>query len=75
MGLFDSSTNGNTMNQQAIEFDTYKNEWDPNDNHVGVDINSIISNATAEFGQNSIELKSGRPIRVQIHYDGWNKTL
>jgi serine/threonine protein kinase len=75
LGMFDSSTNGNTSNQLVIEFDTFKNEWDPNDNHVGIDINGIISNSTASLGQNGIDIKSGRPIRVQIHYDGWNKTL
>lgn len=75
LGLFDSSTDGNTTNQLAIEFDTFKNERDPNDNHVGIDINGIISNATADLGQNGIDLKSGRPIRFRIHYDGWSKTL
>lgn len=75
LGMFDPSTNGNTTNQLAIEFDTFKNEWDPNDNHVGIDINGIESNVTADLGQNGIYIKSGRPIRVQIHYDGWNKTL
>jgi len=75
LGMFDSSTNGNSTNQLAIEFDTYNNEWDPNSNHVGIDINGIISNATADLGLKGIDMKSGRPIRVQIHYDGWNKTL
>lgn len=75
LGLFDSSTDGSTTNQIAIEFDTFKNERDPNDNHVGIDTNGIISNATADFGRNGIDLKSGRPIRVRIHYDGWSKTL
>lgn len=75
LGLFDSSTDGNTTNQLAIEFDTFKNERDPNDNHVGIDINGIISNATADLGQNGIDLKSGRPIKFRIHYGGWSKTL
>lgn len=75
LGMFDSSTNGNTTNQLVIEFDTFKNEWDPNDNHVGIDINGIKSNTTATLDQNGIQIKSGRPIRVRVHYDGWNKTL
>lgn len=75
MGLFDPSTDGSTTNQLAIEFDTFKNEWDPDDNHVGIDTSGIRSITTASLGQNGIQIKSGRPIRVRVHYDGWNKTL
>jgi hypothetical protein len=76
LGLFDGSTYLNTTNQLAIEFDTYKNGiLDPDDNHVGIDVKSVISDATANLGKHSINLKSGRPIRVRIDYDGWNKTL
>ena len=30
----------------AVEFDTYKNWWDPSDNHVGINVNSINSSVT-----------------------------
>jgi hypothetical protein len=75
LGVFDPSTDGNATNQLAIEFDTFKNEWDPNDNHVGIDVKSIKSDATAGLSQYGIDIKSGRPIRVRIDYNGWNKTL
>ncbi|TXG60050.1 hypothetical protein EZV62_014623 [Acer yangbiense] len=27
----------------AVEFDSYMNEWDPSDDHVGINVNSIVS--------------------------------
>lgn len=76
MGLFNGSTSGNTTNQLAIEFDNYNNNMiDPDDNHVGIDLKSIQSDATANLGEHGIDIKSGRPIRVRIHYDGWKKSL
>ncbi|GLJ32001.1 hypothetical protein SUGI_0644470 [Cryptomeria japonica] len=59
LGLFDSSTNGNMTEQLAIEFDTYANEFDPNNNHVGIDIQSITSNAIANMGNHGMDIKSG----------------
>lgn len=44
--MFNSSTNGLARNRVfAIEFDTHQNTAfkDPNDNHIGVDVNSVIS--------------------------------
>ncbi|KAH7852665.1 hypothetical protein Vadar_027597 [Vaccinium darrowii] len=45
LGLFENSTALNIGSNQvvAIEFDTYKNSWDPSHYHVGIDINSIQS--------------------------------
>ncbi|XXG55828.1 hypothetical protein AAC387_Pa03g3405 [Persea americana] len=33
----------------AIEFDTYPDAWDPGSAHVGININSRLSNATSKF--------------------------
>ncbi|KAF8700120.1 hypothetical protein HU200_034483 [Digitaria exilis] len=30
----------------AVEFDTFQNSWDPNDNHMGVDVNTLVSSNT-----------------------------
>ncbi|XP_059064900.1 probable L-type lectin-domain containing receptor kinase S.7 [Cryptomeria japonica] len=47
LGLFKSETDGNSSNQiLAVEFDTYKNDFDPDDNHVGIDVNSVKSQVT-----------------------------
>lgn len=52
MCLLRKPENGSPNNHVfAVEFDTWKNPQyrDPSDNHVGVNINSMISNATYDF--------------------------
>eukprot|EP01018_Ginkgo_biloba_P011106 Gb_29447 [translate_table: standard] len=75
LGLFDQSTDGNATGQIAIEFDTFKNEFDPNNNHVGVDVQSIKSATTANLGEHGMDIKSGNPITVRVEYNGWTKSL
>ncbi|GLJ42937.1 hypothetical protein SUGI_0890990 [Cryptomeria japonica] len=83
LGLLNSTTNGKSSTQKfAIEFDTFKNaiidEYygvnasDPDDNHVGIDINSIISVKTVSL---SHRLNSGGTREVWIDYDGQHKGL
>ncbi|XP_020090251.1 L-type lectin-domain containing receptor kinase IV.1-like [Ananas comosus] len=81
LGLFGAGNNGNFSNHVfAVEFDTAYipgmfNET--NDNHVGIDINSIISNISTPAGYYSndskkvdLELEMGKPIQVWIEYSG-----
>ncbi|KAJ4901032.1 L-type lectin-domain containing receptor kinase S.6 [Raphanus sativus] len=54
----------------AVEFDT---SFDPihgdiNDNHVGIDVNSIVSVASVDAISKGIDLKSGREMMVWIEY-------
>jgi Legume lectin domain/Protein kinase domain len=86
LGLLGPSNNGNISNHVfAVEFDTVQatglfNETD--DNHVGVDLNSLrsiisqkaayYSNQTSKVG---FELESGEPIQAWINYNGSNKIL
>ncbi|XP_002520523.2 L-type lectin-domain containing receptor kinase IV.2 [Ricinus communis] len=84
LGLFNSSTNGRDSNHVfAVELDTI---WTPdfrdiNDNHVGIDVNGLISNASASatyFSDNqnkSLELISRSPMQVWIDYDAVEKLL
>ncbi|CAL5386623.1 unnamed protein product [Camellia sinensis] len=80
LGLLNSKNDGNTSNHLlAIELDTAHNVEinDINDNHVGIDINSIKSNVSvpasyysnSERKNKSLLLKSGDPMQVWIDYD------
>lgn len=81
-GLLNSSTNGNASNHLFfIELDTIFNPEieDINDNHVGVDINSIRSNVSepaayydggSDGRPRNLSLISGEPMIVWVDYDG-----
>ncbi|CAL5334096.1 unnamed protein product [Camellia sinensis] len=80
LGLLNSNNNGNTSNHLlAIELDTVNTTEfnDINDNHVGIDVNSLesIVSAPASYYSNSegknksLELISGDPMQVWIDYD------
>ncbi|KAJ0021080.1 hypothetical protein Pint_32750 [Pistacia integerrima] len=86
LGLFNLTNNGQPTNQiLAIEFDTVQSRtaYDIDNNHVGIDVNGLVSNDSAtatyysdEEGRNkSLELMSGDPIQVWIDYDGAEKLL
>ncbi|XP_057508735.1 L-type lectin-domain containing receptor kinase SIT2-like [Actinidia eriantha] len=79
-GLLNASNNGLDSNHLlAIELDTLMNPEfnDINENHVGIDINSLNSYVSApamyyssnEGINKSLGLKSGNPIQVWIDYD------
>ncbi|XP_074294029.1 L-type lectin-domain containing receptor kinase SIT2-like [Silene latifolia] len=81
LGVFNSSSNGLSSNHIfGIELDTQQNVVfkDIDDNHVGIDVNSLISrNATSasyysdkERAWKTLSLSSGKPMQVWIDYDG-----
>lgn len=79
LGLLNATDNGNSTNHiLAVEFDTVQDfEFgDINDNHVGIDINSMTSNRSApaayyvsENVTEVLNLKSGRTIQAWVDYD------
>nr|POF21687.1 putative l-type lectin-domain containing receptor kinase s.5 [Quercus suber] len=78
LGLTNASNDGNQTNQiVAIEFDTEKQDYDPNDNHIGLNINSVNSTATVSLDDYNIELSPEVPTnyRVWVHYNGTSKVM
>ncbi|XXG66325.1 hypothetical protein AAC387_Pa05g3831 [Persea americana] len=85
LGLLNASDVGNFSNHIfAVEFDTVQDfEFqDINDNHIGIDINSLQSNASASAAffddtgtKQNLNLKSGDRIQAWIDYDGAEKLL
>lgn len=67
---------GNTTNQLAIELDTYMNEFDPDDNHIAIDTQTIVSDHTSgDLASVGVSLKSGREVTISVVYYGQNNTL
>jgi hypothetical protein len=81
LGLLNPQNNGDPNNHLfAVELDTVSNvEFeDINDNHVGININSLHSNISfvpqfydSKNGQlQELSLSSNEPMQVWVHYDG-----
>ncbi|XWS59853.1 hypothetical protein CRYUN_Cryun08bG0157600 [Craigia yunnanensis] len=79
LGILNATDIGNFSNHLvAVEFDTVQDfEFqDINDNHIGIDINSLDSNASVPAGyytdgstKQNLTLKSGKAIQAWIDYD------
>ena len=61
----------------AVEFDTLMDvEFsDVNGNHVGLDLNSVVSTQVSDLGTIGVDLKSGDSVNAWIEYDGNAKGL
>ncbi|MBA0687842.1 hypothetical protein Goari_015343 [Gossypium aridum] len=86
LGMLNAADPGNLSNHLVgIEFDTVQNlEFkDIDDNHVGIDINSLASNASVAAGyyrqgsstKKNLSLKSGKPIQAWIDYDSIDNVI
>ncbi|XP_008776549.1 L-type lectin-domain containing receptor kinase S.1 [Phoenix dactylifera] len=81
-GLFSNSTRQSPAPLLAVEFDTGQNPefYDPDGNHVGIDLNFIQSATTQSAGYYrngssglefvSLDMRSGKNIRAWIEFDG-----
>ncbi|TKY53507.1 Lectin-related protein [Spatholobus suberectus] len=71
LGLFSSQSFSKSSQVVAVEFDTFFNEeWDPQNRHVGIDVNSIRSIKTTSW-----TLANGQVLRALITYDASTKLL
>ncbi|KAL8109932.1 hypothetical protein AgCh_025870 [Apium graveolens] len=76
IGILDPSTQGGALSQLAVELDTFKNEDDPDGNHVAIDTTSVVDPVSVKsLNKSGIDLKSGKEIRVRITYDGYKKII
>ncbi|KAL3531794.1 hypothetical protein ACH5RR_005315 [Cinchona calisaya] len=85
LGLFNESNNGNATNHVfGVELDTDEtNDFaDINDNHVGIDINSLRSKAAKPAGYQAsngssydLTLTSGQPMQIWVEYNGLDKQI
>ncbi|XP_042410217.1 L-type lectin-domain containing receptor kinase SIT2-like [Zingiber officinale] len=74
-GLFRNGTlTDSTVPTVAVEFDTYSNKWDPNYVHIGIDVDSIVSNVTAQW-QADDEIKAGREATAWVSYNSITHNL
>ncbi|KAK7821663.1 putative l-type lectin-domain containing receptor kinase s.5 [Quercus suber] len=61
----------------AIDFDTKTQDFGPNDNHIGLNINSVNSTTTVSLDDHNIKLspKVGIIYIVWVHYNGMSKVM
>ncbi|KAJ1291511.1 hypothetical protein BS78_02G320600 [Paspalum vaginatum] len=74
LGLFSSSADQSETSNQivAVEFDSHKNSWDPDDNHVGINIHSIVSVANVTWKSS---IKNGSIANAWVTYKASSKNL
>ncbi|KAF8039988.1 hypothetical protein BT93_B2261 [Corymbia citriodora subsp. variegata] len=74
LALFNQSTANDTSANQivAVEFDSYMNTWDPSDDHVGINVNSIVSVANVPW---KTTIKNGSVANAWVSYNSTSFNL
>ncbi|PON32375.1 GPCR kinase [Parasponia andersonii] len=75
LALFSPNVSSNASGNDrivAVEFDSFKNEWDPTSDHVGIDINSIVSVTNISWKSS---IKDGSLANAWVSYNSTSKNL
>nr|XP_009412467.1 PREDICTED: L-type lectin-domain containing receptor kinase IX.1-like [Musa acuminata subsp. malaccensis] len=75
LGLFNSTplpANSTINNTVAVEFDTFKNDFDTSANHIGIDVNSVNSSAVVDWRSN---ITDGREVNAWVSYNASTHNL
>nr|AKV93699.1 clade XVI lectin receptor kinase [Nicotiana benthamiana] len=78
LGLTNATTDGKFINRiLAVELDTFQQDFDIDDNHIGIDIHSIKSIRSESLAKHGIELApiGARFYNIWVQYDGIKKVL
>jgi serine/threonine protein kinase len=77
LGIVNAATNGSSEAKVvAVELDTRKSyPEDIDDNHVGLDVNSIFSIKQVSLGDYGVNLSAAVDVTVRVQYDGKNMTV
>ncbi|EOX91883.1 Concanavalin A-like lectin protein kinase family protein [Theobroma cacao] len=74
LALFNRNSTSNSSNNNivAVEFDSFQNDWDPSDDHVGININSIISVTNVTWKSS---IKNGSRANAWVSYNSSTRNL
>ncbi|KAK9724160.1 hypothetical protein RND81_05G052800 [Saponaria officinalis] len=77
LGMLNDACDDDYYKFFAIEFDTRQNPelGDPNDNHIGINLGSIISTSTVNASDYGLAFKDGSIHHAGITYDGFTKRM
>ncbi|XP_044508056.1 probable L-type lectin-domain containing receptor kinase S.5 [Mangifera indica] len=78
LGLTNGTTDGSRENYfVAVEFDTREQEFDPDGNHIGLNINSVNSTRYVSLDDHNITLSpaNATSYKVWVEYDGDSKLM
>ncbi|KAJ6287917.1 hypothetical protein OIU77_001134 [Salix suchowensis] len=77
LGIVNPTLNGSMeVRIAAVEFDTEKSFPDDlDDNHIGLDVNSVYSRTSVSLNGRNIYISSGNDIKVVVRYDGKKLTV